>query len=115
MEKSTLVRKYELVLIIDAKLTSEIKETVRKEAADLINKHGGKVINSQIWLEKHKLTFQIKKCDEGTYYIINFEGGNDVVAKVKPSLKLNEKILRFIFIRVESKGGVKGAPEAVRV
>jgi len=115
MEKSTLVRKYELVLIIDAKLTSEIKETVRKEATDLINKHGGKVINSQIWLEKHKLTFQIKKCDEGIYYIINFEGGSDVVAKVKPSLTLNEKILRFVFIRVEPKSEVKRATEAVRV
>ena len=115
MEKSALVRKYELILIIDAKLTSETKEITRKETTDLINKHGGKVINSQVWLEKHKMTFQIKKCDEGTYYIVNFEGGSEVVAKVKPSLKLNEKILRFIFVKVEPKGEVKGATEAVRV
>lgn len=115
MEKSTLVRKYELVLIVDAKLPGEAKEAIRKEVTGLIHKHGGKVINSQIWLEKHKLTFPIKKCDEGAYYIINFEGGNDVVANVKLSLKLNEKILRFLFIRVESKGEVKRVPEAARV
>ena len=61
MEKNELVRKYELVVIVDAKLTNEVKEAVRKEVTDAINKHGGKVINSQVWLEKHKLTFQIKK------------------------------------------------------
>ena len=115
MEKSKLASKYELVLIIDAKVSGETKETIRKEATDLINKHGGKVINSQLWLEKHKLTFRIKKCDEGTYYIINFEGGSDVVAKVKPILQINEKILRFVFINIGSKSQFKGVAEVARV
>lgn len=103
MEKNELTRKYELVVIIDAKLTSDAKETVRKEVTDVINKRGGKVINSQVWLEKHKLTFQIKKCTEGTYYVINFEGKSEIIGKIKPLLKLNEKILRFDFIKLESK------------
>ncbi len=112
MEKNEQMRKYELVVIVDAKLTGEVKEAVRKEVTDLVNKNGGKVINSQVWLEKHKFTFEIKKCTEGTYYIINFEGGSDVVAKMKPVLRLNEKVLRSIFIKVESKGGPKAAVEA---
>ncbi len=103
MEKNELLRRYELVVIVDAKLTAESKDTVCKEVTDEINKRGGKVINSQVWLEKHKLTFLIKKCSEGTYYIINFEGEADIIEKVKPGLKLNEKILRFEFIKVESK------------
>jgi len=103
MEKNELVRKYELVVIVDAKLTNEEKEAVRKEVADAVTKHGGKVINSQVWLEKHKLTFQIKKCSEGTYYVINFEGEGEIVDKMKPTLKLNERILRFEFIKVEPK------------
>ena len=114
METNEQTRKYELVVIVDAKLTNEVKETVRKDVTDLVNKHGGKVINSQVWLEKHKLTFEIKKCSEGTYYIINFEGGSEVVEKVKPTLKLNEKILRFAFIKVESKGEPKAVAEAGR-
>lgn len=113
MENSKLVRKYELVVIVDAKLTNETKETVRKDVADAITKNGGKVINSQVWLEKHKMTFEIKKCDEGTYYIINFEGVNDTIEKVKPGLKLNEKILRFAFIKAEAKSpAVPAAPAA---
>ena len=103
MAISKSVRKYELVVIVDAKLSGDAKEAVRKEVTDLINKQGGKVINSQVWMEKHKFTFQIKKCSEGTYYMINFEGGSDVVKGAQPSLKLNEKILRFAFIKAESK------------
>ena len=115
MEKNEQKRKYELVVIVDAKLTNESKETVRKEVTDLVNKYGGKVINSQVWLEKHKFTFEIEKCTEGTYYIVNFESESDVVNKMKPALKLNEKILRFIFIKIESKGEPKGVIETASV
>ena len=115
MGKNEQKRKYELVVIVDAKLTNESKETVRKEVTDLVSKHGGKVINSQVWLEKHKFTFEIAKCTEGTYYIVNFEGGNNVVNDMKPSLKLNEKILRFIFMKIESKSEPKMAVEAASV
>jgi len=103
MIKNRLMSKYELVLIIDARLTNETKESIRKDVADLVVKNGGKVINSQVWLEKHRLTFQIKKCGEGTYYLVNIEGANDTVANVKSVLRLNEKVLRFIFIKVEPK------------
>ena len=115
MEKTGLFRKYELVIIIDAKLSSESKETARKDVTDLINKYGGKVINSQVWLEKHKLTYQIKKCDEGTYYLINFEGGSDLVAKVKTDLKLNENILRFAFVKIDSITEPKAVVSTVEV
>jgi len=109
MEKSALTRKYELVVIVDAKLADDVKETIRKEVADVINKCGGKVINSQVWLEKHKLTFSIKKCSEGTYYLINFEGPSEVVGKVRPLLRLNEKILRFDIIKLEAKATAEAA------
>jgi len=104
MGKDENLRKYELVMIVNAKLTSDEKETIRKDVTGLIDQHGGKVINSQIWLEKQKFTYQIKKCDEGTYYIINFEGGGDVIEKIQPKMRLNEKILRFVFMKVEAKG-----------
>ncbi len=111
MENSKVVKKYELVLIVDAKLTSETKDALRKEVTELIDKNGGKVINSQVWLEKQKLTFEIKKCDEGTYYIFNVEGDNGLVEKMRPILKLNEKVLRFSFVKV----GSKVSPETSRV
>lgn len=112
MENNQHVRKYELVVIVDAKLTGETKDAIRKSVTDLVTTNGGKVINSQVWLEKHKFTYEIKKCQEGTYTIINFEGPSTVVGKMKAAMKLNEKILRFAFIKLESKSEPKAAEAA---
>ena len=107
MSISQLASKYELVFIVDGKLPNDAKESVRKDVAEAVNKYGGKVINSQVWIERHKFTFRIKKCTEGTYYLMNIEGDNEIVEKVKSGLTLNEKVLRFMFIKVEAKAAAK--------
>lgn len=95
------MRKYELVVIVDAKLSNEEKEDIRREAAEIVNKGGGKVINSQVWLDKHKFAFRIKKRHEGTYYLIKFESRGSALDPIRSALKLNERILRFVTTRVE--------------
>jgi len=103
MEKNELEKKYELMMIVDAKFNKEDKEAIFKETTDTIIKSGGKIINSHVWIEKHKLTFDIKKCKEGTYYIINFESGGNINEKVCSILKLNERILRFLITKTEPR------------
>ena len=102
MEKNELIKKYELMIIIDAKLSNEEKELILKTVVEAVNKNGGKVINSRVWLEKHKLTFSVQRCQEGTYYLINFESETPAVNTIHSNLRLNEKILRFVIIRVEA-------------
>ena len=101
MENNELVRKYELVVIVDARLANEEKESILNGVKEAIAKAGGKVTNSEVWLEKHKFTFLIKKCAEGTYYLVNFEAEAAVIEEIRTSLKLNDKILRFLIIKVE--------------
>ena len=103
METAELVRRNELVVILDAKLSQDARETIFKEAVDLIQKMGGKVINSQVWIERQKLTFPIRKCTEGAYYIINFEGEGSLNGKLQNNLKLNEKIVRFVIMQSNKK------------
>ena len=107
MEKSELIRKYEIVVIVDARLSEVEKQSVFKELTDMVTKSGGKIINSRVWLEKHKLTFKIKKCTEGTYYLINFEGEGDVINKIKPVLRLNERVLRSAIAHVQKHATVE--------
>lgn len=99
--KTETLRKYELMIIVDAKLTNEDKEAARREATEIVTQAGGKVLNSQAWLEKQKFSFPIKKCAEGTYYLINFEGEGALVGPVRSSLRLNERILRFAVTKVD--------------
>ena len=93
--------KYELVLVADANLSQQEKESLWKECSETIAKSDGKILNSQVWLDKYKMSFRIKKCLEGTYYMINFESLRSAVAKMRQLFRLNEKILRFLIIRVE--------------
>ncbi len=99
--KTETLRKYELMVVVDAKLANEERETVRREATEVVTKVGGKVINSQMWLEKQKFSFPIKKCAEGAYYLINFEGEGAVVGPLRSNLRLNERILRFAVTKVD--------------
>ena len=103
MEKNESIVRYELVVIVDAKLNPEDRDGVVKDLADTITKSGAKVINNQVWLDKHKMTFAIKKCKEGTYYLINFEGETAATEKIQSLLKLNERILRYAMFRAEAK------------
>ncbi|HOW35608.1 MAG TPA: 30S ribosomal protein S6 [Candidatus Omnitrophota bacterium] len=93
--------KYELVTIVNAHLAADAKESIYKHVNDAVVKGGGKVVNSHVWLEKHKLAFNIKKSGEATYHLTKFEGEGAVVDKINQLLRLNEEILRFAIIREE--------------
>lgn len=91
--------KYELVVIVDAALSQKEKEDTIKDVSQSIEKCGGKVINSQIWIEKQKMSFLMKKRPEGTYYFINFEGGAEKFPELRRVLKLNDKVLRSLVVK----------------
>lgn len=94
------MHKYEIVLIVDAVLSQHDKDETIKSVSEAVEKIGGKVINSQIWIEKQKMSFLMKKRPEGTYYIVNFEGGDDKLPELRRTLKLNDKVLRSLIIKV---------------
>ena len=101
MVKTEILRKYELVVIIDARLANDEKESVLKSVSETIVKAGGKVLNASVWMERHKMTFKINKCLEGTYFLINFEGESSVANQAKTVLRLNEKLLRLQIINID--------------
>ncbi len=93
--------KYELVVIVDAALPQDQKEAVMKSVADEIAKCGGKVVNRQVWIDRQRMSFQMKKSSEGTYYLVNFEGGGARLAELRQAMRINEKILRSLIIKVK--------------
>ena len=90
--------KYELVYVIDAHAPQGTKDEIAKQVSDAAAKSSVKIINSQLWLERHKMSFPIKKVMEGAYYLLNIEAPAGSVNKMQTLLKLNEQILRFLAI-----------------
>ena len=95
------MNKYELMNIVNAQLTTEEKDSIYKQATDCVIKGGGKIINAQVWLDKHRLTFTIKKCTEATFYLINFEAASSALQNIRELLRLNENILRSLIVKNE--------------
>ena len=95
------MNKYELMGVVNASLAQEERDTIFKDVVDAVAKNGGKVINNQVWLDKHRITFNLKKCPQVTYYLVNFESVPSNVVKMRQTLKLNEKVLRFLLLKSE--------------
>jgi small subunit ribosomal protein S6 len=97
------MNKYELVYIIDAHVLQGTKDEIAKQVADSLAKTEIKLVNSQIWLERHKMSFPIQKIVEGTYYLLNLEAKSSNVAKLQSILRINEQILRFLTVKVDTQ------------
>jgi len=93
--------KYELVVILDASLSQGDKDAVVKDVTQAIEKCSGKVISSQVWIEKHKMTFPMKKRSEGTYYLIIFEGGSSKLPDLRLAMKHHDGVLRSLLVKAQ--------------
>ena len=93
------MNKYELVYIVDAHASQSIKDDVAKQVTDAIVKSEAKLVNTQVWLERHRMSFPIGKIWEGTYYLLNVEGKGAAMTKLYSLLRINESILRYLTVR----------------
>ena len=100
------MRKYEAMFIIRPDLNSEQFSQVTNRIAELIKKHEGQLVSSQVWSENRKLVYPIRsrgaikqKFDHGTYYLVYFMFSPDKLDALKFDLNLTEEILRWLIIR----------------
>ena len=97
------MNKYELVYIVDAHAPQNIKDEIAKQVTDSLAKTEVTLVNSQMWLDRHKMSFPIQKIVEGTYYLLNLEAKSSNVAKLQGILRMNEQILRFLTVKVDAQ------------
>jgi small subunit ribosomal protein S6 len=95
------MNKYEAMFVIKPDLTDEAKKNLFNQINEVIQKHNGNVVSANIWAEKRKLTFKIKKYLEGSYYLVNFNVEAKEVAEIRNLYNLNENILRALITNIE--------------
>lgn len=93
------MNKYEAMFIIKPELTEDERKALFAQIAEYVAKNGGKIVSADVWSERRKLTFPIKKHDEGVYYLARFELPGDGMTKLKYAISLNESILRVMILR----------------
>ncbi len=97
------MNKYELIFIVDSRLSDAEKSDASKQVTDLVAKLEGKIINSSVWIDRQRMAFPINKAAEGTYYLFNIEMKGSEIARLRRELLINERIMRFLVIRPEEQ------------
>ena len=94
--------KYELALIVNAKIDDDARAAVVDRAKAYIERFGGTVTEVEDWGKK-KLAYEIQKMSEGFYYFIQFDGDVDAPAKIEANVRIMESVLRYLCVRADAE------------
>jgi small subunit ribosomal protein S6 len=95
------MKKYEAMFILKPDLKEDEVNSVGKQINESIIKSKGEVSLSEIWSNKRKLAYPIKKYNEGIYYRVNFSIQPTEIDGLKQIFRLNENILRVLILKLE--------------
>ena len=90
--------KYELALIVNAKIEDDARTAVVEKAKEYITRAGGTVTEVEDWGKK-KLAYEIQKMNEGFYYFIQFDAEPTVPAQVEADVRIMDNVLRFLCVK----------------
>ena len=95
------MNKYELALVVNAKIEDDARAAVVEKAKDYITRLGGTITNVDEWGKK-RLAYEIQKMREGFYYFIQFDADENVPADVEKNIRIMENVIRFLCIRQDA-------------
>ena len=92
------MNKYELALIVSAKIEDDARTAVVEKAKEYITRAGGTVTEVEDWGKK-RLAYEIQKMTEGYYYFIQFDASADCPAEIEKRIRIMDNVLRFLCVR----------------
>ena len=95
------MNKYELALIVNAKIEDDARAAVVEQAKEYIARLGGTVTEVEDWGKK-RLAYEIQKMKEGFYYFIKFDAESSVPAELEGRVRIMENVLRYLCVRQEA-------------
>ena len=116
------MRTYELVFIVDPRVSDEDVVTLIQEYKQMISAGGSEISTEENW-GRRKLAYPIEKLTEGKYVFlgVSSQGGKTSLAEVEHRMRQNDKILRYLTVRTDEdlkraarrKAAGGGAPSGV--
>jgi small subunit ribosomal protein S6 len=93
---------YESAVIINAALDDELIEAEISRIKENITNNGGEIREIENWGRK-RLAYMVEKSKIGYYAIFRFNAPSSLVSKLERYYVLNENILRYLTIKLESE------------
>ena len=95
------MNKYELTVVVNAKIEDDERAQVIERAKALIERFGGTVTGVDEWGKK-RLAYEIQKMREAYYYFIHFESDATVPGEVEKRIRIMDNVLRYLCVKDEA-------------
>ena len=92
------MNKYELALVVSAKIEDDARTATVEKAKDYIVRAGGTVTEVEDWGKK-KLAYDIQKMSEGFYYFIQFDAETSAPVEIENRIRIMDNVLRFLIVK----------------
>ena len=95
------MNKYELALIVNAKIEDDERAAAVEKAKEIITRFGGTVTEVED-CGKKRLAYEIQKMREGFYYFIQFEAPPTCPGEVEKRVRILDNVIRYLCVRKEA-------------
>jgi small subunit ribosomal protein S6 len=96
------MRTYELIFVVDPRVSDEDVVTMTNDYKTMITAGGSEITSEENW-GRRKLAYPIDKLNEGKYVLLNItsQDGKTSLAEVEHRMRQNDKILRYLTVRTD--------------
>ena len=95
------MNKYELAVVVSAKIDDEERTATVDKCKGYIERFGGVITNVED-CGKKKLAYEIQKMHEAFYYFVHFEADSTCPAEVEKRVRIMENVIRYLCVRQDA-------------
>jgi small subunit ribosomal protein S6 len=100
---------YETLLAVRSTLSDEEITGLIGKFSGAVSKGNGEMVAQENW-GRRKLAYEIGKEQKGIYLIFHYKAPGAVIFELERELRLNEKVLKYLTVRIEADQLGKTAP-----
>jgi small subunit ribosomal protein S6 len=106
-------RVYEVMYIADPTTDGDTIKGMNEEITALIENAGGTIVNTDD-MGLRQLAYKIKQFTQGYYFLFEIEGSGREIAELERRMRVNDKIFRYLTVRVDEERKTAAKIEAKR-
>jgi len=92
------MNKYELAVVVSAKMEDEERAAVIDRCKALIERFGGVITEVDDWGKK-RLAYEVRKMKEAIYYFIRVDSGSTAPIEIESRIRIMDNVIRYLIVR----------------
>ncbi len=94
--------KYELAVVVNAKVENDDKAEIIEKCKALIERFGGQVTNVDDW-GKRRLAYEVQKMKDAYYCFIRFDAESTAPAEIESRIRIMDNVIRYLCVKQDEK------------